>query len=226
MIWFVFPKVFCISLQRTGTTSTGQFLKDHGYRCIGWGGDRDNKWSQSWLEGKYESIFSSLDFRLANAYEDSPWWMPKFYETLAQRFPDSKFILLDRDSEKWFKSMQTHSHGNIPGSLRVHCKAYKRDTELQSLIQTGSLSDGDLDRVDWNKPLKIEDKHKDHYIRCYENHSAAAKDYFSKQKENRFFYGKLEDPKVWKNMAAFFGFEVDDCYQAVKNVTANTTRRQ
>lgn len=42
------PKVFCISMQRTGTTSVERFLEDFGFQCAGWPEDERNGWSGAW----------------------------------------------------------------------------------------------------------------------------------------------------------------------------------
>ena len=36
----------------------------------GWPADEKNNWSTNWYEGAYEDIFSSVDFRSANAFEE------------------------------------------------------------------------------------------------------------------------------------------------------------
>ena len=180
------PKIFCISMQRTGTTSTGKFFKDHGLRWIGWGGDRRNKWSAAWLEKDYDTIFNSFDFKTSNAYEDSPWWMPDFYKVIHQRFPDSKFILLKRDPEKWFKSMMAHSDGNVVGAPNRHCKVYRREDELKEAKSTGVLSDQRASEHRGNKPLKITIDHQDHYIKCYLEHYEGAVDRDRTKREQPF----------------------------------------
>lgn len=71
-------RVFCLSLQRTGSTSVGRFFRDFGWRCAGWPKDEANGWSSAWYRGDFEAIFTSDDFRRAEAFEDSPWWLPDF----------------------------------------------------------------------------------------------------------------------------------------------------
>src|SRR5690349_11662948 len=78
-------RVFCLSMQRTGTTSTGRFFRDVGYAWAGWPADERNQWSQAWYRGDFEAIFSSPEFRAANAFEDSPWFLPDFYKVLFHR---------------------------------------------------------------------------------------------------------------------------------------------
>ncbi|MDD7985953.1 hypothetical protein PQO01_13465 [Lentisphaera marina] len=219
------PKVFCISMQRTGTTSTGQFFRDNGMRCIGWGGDRDNKWSRSWYKNNYQEIFNSIDFRTANAYEDSPWWLPEFYKVLDKEFPQSRFILLERDADKWFNSMKSHSAGNTPGAMAIHSKAYRREDEFTKLKKQGLISKEDEYRIDGDKAMKVEDSHRQHYIQCYLDHIQGVIEYF-KNEPIKLFHGQLEDSGVWKKMGDFLGFDIADNYQAVKNVTATSKRRQ
>ena len=130
-------KVFCISMQRTGTTSVGKFFRDFGFRWAGWPSDQKNNWSDRWYDGAYEDIFSSEDFVNANAYENSPWWLPDFYKVLYQRFSNAKFILFTRDPDAWFASMLSHSGGEIIGKSKIHCKVYRRELEYFDLLNSG-----------------------------------------------------------------------------------------
>ena len=128
-------KIFCISIQRTGTTSVGGFFKHFGYVSRGWPACRKNDWSRLWYDGDYESIFSSKDFKTGQLFEDSPWWHPEFYKVLFHRFPQSKFILISRDPDRWFDSMVSHSSGNVLGDPKQHCKVYRREGEFYSQFE-------------------------------------------------------------------------------------------
>lgn len=218
-------KVFCISVQKTGTTSTGKFFKDIGLRSIGFGGSKDNDWSRLWLEDDYEQIFNSTDFRTANAYEDSPWWFPDFYKIIDKEFPESRFVLLERDYDKWFDSMLTHAGGRVSNILPVHCKVYNRQNEFNQLLKKGLISQKDL----YSKPrdwvMKITEDHRQHYIECYKTHTKNALDYF-KDQPNKLFHGKLEDEDVWQNLASFLDVQIDSNYKSVQNTTINSKRRQ
>lgn len=129
-------KVFCISMQRTGTISTGKFFSDYGYRWTGWLTSSINNWDEAWYKGDFEQILLSKDFMMANAYEDSPWWAPGFFKILYHRFPKSKFILFERDPQSWFESMIKHSGDNIIGRSRDHCKVYRRELEYFELVNS------------------------------------------------------------------------------------------
>lgn len=133
-------RVFCISIQRTGTTSVGKFFRDFGFSWAGWPQSARNNWPFLHYEGNYEKIFGSDDFRKANAFEDSPWWYPGFYRVLYHRFPNSKFVLFTRDPDSWFRSMIKHSGGNVLGQPIVHCKNYRRETEYFQLLSQGKIS--------------------------------------------------------------------------------------
>src|SRR5690554_7497619 len=102
-------KIFCLSMQRTGTTSVGKFFKEYGFKVAGWNVSNRNKWSYSWELGDFETIFNSKDFKDNQVFEDDPWWLPEFYKVLYHRFPDSKFILFTRNEDAWFNSMMNHS---------------------------------------------------------------------------------------------------------------------
>lgn len=53
-------KIFCLSFQRTGTTSTGQFLKDHGISVASWQICQANNWHYLWYKNNFEEIFNSV----------------------------------------------------------------------------------------------------------------------------------------------------------------------
>ena len=118
------PKIFCISVQRTGTTSVGQFFRQHGFRVCTWDVSHKNEWSNSWLKGDYNAIFKSKDFAVNQVFEDDPWWCNDFYKVLFHRFPQAKFVMLERDSDKWFDSMVKHSRGKTLGNTHRHAIIY------------------------------------------------------------------------------------------------------
>ena len=118
------PKIFCISVQRTGTTSVGRFFLKHGYDVAIHRIAHNNDWKNLWFNGQYEQIFRSKDFRLHQVFEDSPWWYPRFYRVLFHRFPHSRFVLFTRDPDRWFDSMVNHSDGKNLFNAYVHSYIY------------------------------------------------------------------------------------------------------
>lgn len=211
-------KVFCISMQRTGTTSVGRFFRDFGFRWAGWPQDKKNHWSLQWYEGNYEAIFSSLDFRIANAYEDSPWWLPGFYRILYHRFPRAKFILFTRDADAWFRSMVKHSNNNVVGSGKMHCKAYRRELEYFDLLQAGLLNEQTENQLNAEKKMKLTGL-EEHYKDIYRLHTIEALDFFNTHAPDSLFYGQLEDPNKWQKLGAFLGVSVPPGYECHENAS-------
>ncbi len=212
-------KVFCISMQRTGTTSVGKFFRDFGYRWAGWPSDKKNDWSGSWFEGDYEKIFSSTDFRIANAFEYSPWWFPGIYKILFHRFPKSKFILLTRDPDAWFLSMVNHSGGNIIGRSRNHCKIYRRELEYYELLHSGKIDEDVENQFHFERTLKLA-SHAEHYKDIFRLHNMEVQDFFRRHAPGSLFIGKLEDPNKWEKLGAFLGTKVSQEYNCHENTSS------
>lgn len=200
------PKVFCISMQRNGTTSCGDFLKDNNYRVASYS-QISREWNKKWFLGDFESIFKTIYFKAYNAYEDNPWWFPDFYKILFHRFPNSKFILFTRDSEKWFNSMLSHSGGASVGNTKIHCKVYQRMTDYYSYIEEDNYSQ--ISEINVDNLLSLENK-REHYIRVYEEYNKDVIDFFNRVAPSRLFVAQLEDNNKWKNLGKFLGIEINN----------------
>lgn len=206
-------RVFCVSMQRTGTTSVGKFFRDFGFRWAGWTTDERNDWSGAWYEGDYEKIFSSIDFKTASAFEDSPWFMPGFYRVLFNRFPGAKFILLTRDPDDWFQSMVRHSGGNVVGRSRIHCKIYRREQEYFDLVRSGAIDELSENQIHSEKVMKLTGQ-AEHYKAVYRLHSIEVQDFFGRHAPESLHVGELEDPDKWQKLGKFLGIEVPADYQS------------
>lgn len=206
-------KIFCISFQRTGTTSVGLFFKEHGYNVATYGTSKTNNWTVSWLKGDYDKIFNSFDFRTNQVFEDDPWWCMSFYKVLFNRFPKSKFVLLHRDSDKWFNSMMRHSNGKNLGNTYIHSKIYRREKEFyESNFNTDKLYSGKVDNL-----LLLDESHREHYKELYELRIREIKEFFDEFGPDRLFLSTLENPKKWEEMGAFIGLKVSPSYKVHAN---------
>ncbi|WP_298236975.1 sulfotransferase family protein [uncultured Algibacter sp.] len=107
-------KVFVIGFQKTGTTSLEHALQFLGYRV--YGGDK-NLMKYTNTEDLKAYIKKSLDSW--DAAQDMPW--PLFYKELYDLYPDAKYILTIRDTNKWLRSVVTYF-----ASIRIplHKKIY------------------------------------------------------------------------------------------------------
>lgn len=208
------PKVFCPSIQRTGTTSVGIFLEEHGYRVAHEAdGDRNN-WNYYWYIGNYNKIFNSVAFNSFQAYEDSPWWYPDFYRVIYQHFPESKFILLQRDADAWFDSMMRLKQGRILGNSRRHSKIYRRMPEFFEKLDNDPDFTPSLNEKD--QLLRLDGK-RQHYTHLYRIYNREIKDYFRQLNPKALFAGRLEDPDKWQKIGRFLGLNVNSAYDVHAN---------
>jgi hypothetical protein len=93
-------KVFCVGLQKTGTTSLQYALSLLGYRVAGYMSSRE-------LGGP--TTMQDRAFRLLpqfDAFADNPW--PLYFKEFDSMLPGSKFILTSREPEKWYESLCKH----------------------------------------------------------------------------------------------------------------------
>jgi len=102
-------KVFVIGLNKTGTTTMAQALRDLGYLV---GSEEDAKsLFDSWAKRDFKKIVGFC--KSAQAFQDSPFSFPFTYVVLDYAFPGSKFILTVRDDDQqWYRSI-TRFHSKL-----------------------------------------------------------------------------------------------------------------
>lgn len=182
-------------MQRNGTSSVGDFLEQWGVKRIGSPQSNRNRWPLHWLEGDFESIFSHADFKEAVVFEDDPWWFPEFYRVLYHRFPESHFILLERDSDAWFRSLIRHSNGYSVGRTELHAKLYRREDDHHWLKQ--HIPEYGNKR---SQEMVLYDKAQ-HYISVYERHNREVKAFFAERAPERLFNADLDEKELWQRLA-------------------------
>jgi len=198
-------KVFCISFQRTGTTSTGAFFARAGYRVAVWRVSRKNRWSDLWFRGDYETIFSSGDFKKSQVFEDDPWWCGDFYKVLFHRFPRSRFIQFTRDPDRWFDSMLSHSEGRSLGNTYRHSKLYRRESEYYERFGDITYGNDEIDNL-----LPLTEDHRSHYTGVYGLRNREISEFFAAHDPSRIVSLELEDPQKWVKLGDYFGISVPD----------------
>lgn len=111
-------KIFCIGLNKTGTTTLG--------RCLGHLGYRHKSFDLSLLEqvaiSKYDQLYNTIDS--ADSFSDWPY--PFIFKHLDEVYPGSRFILTRRRTpEIWLKSLASHSLRTDPIlGMRARSLAY------------------------------------------------------------------------------------------------------
>jgi Sulfotransferase domain len=98
-------KLFCIGLNKTGTTSIGDAFRILGYSRLGWRGNISAPLTLRVHEGKLDGFMPLL--MQYDAFEDLPW--PLIYDKVDSWYPNAKFVLTVRKNEDvWLKSIQKH----------------------------------------------------------------------------------------------------------------------
>ena len=191
-------RLFCLSMQRSGTTTVGDWLEAHGLVRAGYPTSARLGWTMLWMQGQHDAIFSSPEFQEADLYEDDPWWCGDFYKLLAERFANARFILLTRDADAWFASLCHHSGGYNPGRSDLHARLYQRQDALQALVKQNPT-------LDPSQPgLLSVVENEAHYKSIYTQHTAAVQEYFAAT-PGRLFTGPLGQPQTLIDLCAFAG---------------------
>jgi len=209
------PKIFCISVQRTGTTSVGLFFKKYGFDVAHYAVARRNQWRHLWFNGEYEKIFWSEDFRLHQVFEDTPWWFPRLYRVLFHRFPRSRFVLFTRDADSWFDSMVQNRGGKNLGNAYVHCSIYQREKEFyRKFGNTEHVYSRSNDRL-----IDIKEK-RGHYTDFYRTRNTQVLDFFAYNNPDRLIHCRLEDSAKWQRLGEYFGIDVPDSFDIHANASS------
>ena len=162
-------KVFCVGLNKTGTTTIEMVLKDFGYKI----GEQSKAelLSKSWYNRDFEKIIKFCN--TAEAFQDVPFSLPYTYAFLDQHFKNSKFILTLRDSpDQWYNSI-----------TRFHAKLWANGEDLptiQDLKNAKYRYQGfayDINRYMFDTSLE-EPYNKDVLINFYNNHNYSVIEYF------------------------------------------------
>lgn len=207
-------KVFCIGMQRTGTTSIGDFCQTQlGLPRRGYPVSRARGWTRSWYEGRIDRVFGDSVFRGGVVFDDDPWWCPGVYELLAGKFPHAKFVMFHRDADAWFESLMAHSNGRSPGETDIHARIYGREAEYAHMLQAPHL------RVPRTNGFLLAPE-REHYIRVYSKHVESVMRFFERAGSDRFFWARLDDRDKFRRLAIFLGFEDRDYKEVHSNASS------
>ncbi|RBW45599.1 hypothetical protein DS885_09910 [Psychromonas sp. B3M02] len=191
-------KIFIIGKNKTGTTSLKEVFKSLGY-IVG------NQAKAELLIDEYEreDFDSILDYcDTAEVFQDIPFSMPDTYKHLYKKYPNAKYILLERESpEIWFNSL-----------LRFH----------QKLVNNGNpITANDLKNFEYRKKgflwqsaqivYGIDETtlyDKDTYIQKYNSYNQEVKEFF--KDKNNFLSLVLSHQDTAEKLAVFLDRKVAD----------------
>jgi len=202
-------KVFCIGLNKTGTTSLESAMLDFGY--IG-GDQREAEFMfKDWVKRDFKKIVRYC--KSAVFFQDSPFSHPYTFIAMDQAFPKSKFILTVRDSpDQWYNSL-VKFHGKLWGNGNVPPTA--EDLKNARYVYKGFpyYVRKHLNNVDDEELYK-----KDVLVDYYTTHNKNVIDYF-RFRENDLLILNVADDDAYKRLAAFLNVETDKTQFPWKNKT-------
>ena len=153
-------KIFEIGVMKTGTTSLGSAFDILGFKRCGWSPKIAKLFKES--QNDYEILFNEIN--KYDAFEDGPWHDCDF-RILDKKYPNSKFILLERDDTSWIRSLEHHTNRMYERANRIYDK-----NDIQK-----SATDF------WNKGWEDPDKFKQIMINFKNQKYKKIKNYFSER---------------------------------------------
>ncbi|MEJ8569662.1 sulfotransferase family protein [Wenzhouxiangellaceae bacterium CH-27] len=125
-------RVFCLGMNKTGTSTLKRCFKELGYRPIASPGTYSRaeiaRVNHFYKYKNYEDMLQLAE--RFQAFEDRPWNMWRMYRELHERFPDSRFILTFREPESWWRSVEQWITVTKPESLaryQLHLRVLRPD---------------------------------------------------------------------------------------------------
>ena len=192
-------KVFCIGLNKTGTTSLERAMSDLGFLV---GNQREAELLfEDWVIRDFKKLIRYC--KTAVFFQDAPFSHPYTYIAVDQAFPKSKFILTVRDSpEQWYNSLirfhgKLWGNGNVPPTVEdlKNAKYIYKGAPYRNIIRSFDVTD--------EEPYK-----KDILIEHYNRHLKNVIDYFKFREEDLLILNVAEDGS-YKKLTSFLGVKTD-----------------
>ena len=189
------PKIFCVGLNKTGTTSLKKEMEIQGYTV----GDQRKAelLFDDWVKRDFKRIIRYC--RTAEFFQDVPFSYPFTFIAMDQAFPGSKFILTTRDSaEEWYNSL-IHFHGKLWGNGNV--PPTTEDLKNATYIYKGFpyYSRFRVHNVSEDDPYK-----KDVMFGYYNTHNKIVTDYF-RYRSGDLLVINLKNSEDYLNFCNFIG---------------------
>jgi triacylglycerol esterase/lipase EstA (alpha/beta hydrolase family) len=183
--------VFCIGLNKTGTTSIEAGLKQLGYRM------GDQLTAEMMLADYGSRKFAPLIeyCNTADAFQDAPFSFPFTYVILDHYFPNARFILSVRDSaDQWYSSLV-----NFHSKKFGHGKVPTREDLIEGVYRYKGFP-WEVSRTVFNTPEE-DPYNREVLINYYNTHNSNVREYF--RMKNNFLEINISDGFAYKKMCAF-----------------------
>ena len=109
------PRIFCLGLNKTGTSSFHEAMTILGYESLHWGGPPVRLKIEAARDAGLP-LLSNLDQRY-DAFSDIEV-LAKNFALLDEQYPGSRFVLTVRPIEDWIDSRRRHVENNIRRKAR------------------------------------------------------------------------------------------------------------
>jgi hypothetical protein len=186
------PKIFCIGLNKTGTTSVRKAWEDLGI-AVGNEGTAKRLF-EFWALRDFDPIIKYCNS--AQAFQDSPFSFPYTYIVLDQAFPGSKFILTVRnDAEEWYSSI-SRFHAKLWGGGKTPTK-----DDLMNAVNFYKGRPWQVNRVLFDTP-ENEPYRKENLLDFYNRHNKEVVEYF-KLRQNDLLVLNLKEKGAYLKFCRF-----------------------
>ena len=198
------PKVFCIGMNKTGTSTMTKIFKELNFRVA-------PQIKQEKKIGEIKSQNEILEIKKFcwkyNFFQDLPFSQGNFYQNIDKIFPKSKFILTIRDSNRWFESLCNFhliyfrkmglDFENINQVKEKDLKKFNwiREGYYYDYTKNFWISEIKNNQISYNWNLLYD---KEHYISVYEKRNKEIIDYFKKRTEDLLIFDVNENKDVFK----------------------------
>mgnify|MGYP000344968982 CR=1 FL=1 len=188
------PKVFCIGMNKTGTTSLKKAFEDLGFLV---GSQRAAEMLlKNYIKNDCKPIFKYV--KSAQVFQDIPFSLPNTYKFLYNKFPNAYFILTVRDSpEQWVDSI-TRFHSKLFGNGKIPTK---KQLEEANYVYKGFM---------WNAmksiaPISDENPYdREVLAQAYLNYNKEVEKFFKKN-NCRFIKINLSEKGSYQKLIDFLG---------------------
>lgn len=189
------PKIFCIGMNKTGTTSIEKVLVDLGFSIgVQLSGEL---LINDWAKRDFRAIIEFA--KTANAFRDVPFSLPYTFQALDQYFTNAKFILTVRNNaEEWYWSkVKFHSKRWADGNRIPTIEDLKNAPGVHKdfVINAFRLIHKTPDTDPYNKEILTE---------IYRQHNASVRDYFHFKPE-KLIEINVSHPSDYTRLCAFLG---------------------
>lgn len=190
-------KIFCIGLNKTGTTSLKKEMENLGFVV---GDQRQAELLfEDWVKKDFRRLIKYC--RTAQFFQDAPFSFPYTFIVMDQAFRGSKFILTIRDDEEqWYQSL-IWFHGKLWGN--GHIPPTAEDLKNANFIREGFPY---YVRKHLNNVLDDNIYDKDLLMDFYKTHNKNVVDYF-RHRPNDLLVINLKENDSYARFCNFLGIE-------------------